>query len=254
LGRVTAWTSDATDRWLAGWITWEGYAGFWGRVVRDVLPAGLDTPPQVEVEGGALRVTAEFDDLADGSSATARVRFPDGSVSAIPLSRVSGQGFSGTIDTAGPGAYWVSVTAAEPSGGTRTISSGAVSSYEPEFAFRQADPFLAEEVAAAAGGVLGPEPAAVWELAAVIGTSDRDIWPWLVVAALAAFFLDVVLRRLVVGEGDVEEWREGMVTPRRRDRRRVADFRRRRQETPESTPDVVSDSETLQRLMRRKKR
>jgi uncharacterized membrane protein len=254
LGRATAWTSDATDRWSAGWVTWDGYVEFWGRVVRDVLPAGRDTPPEVGVEGGRLQISAEFDDLADGATATARVRFPDGSISALPMTRVSGQGFTGSVDTAGPGAYWVSVTTGEPDGGSRTISSGAVSSYEPEFAFRPADPQLGADLAAAGEGVVGPTPAEVWVQAPVVGSTERDIWPWLVAVAMAAFLTDVALRRLVIGEGDAEEWRQGMITPRRRDRRRVESIRRRRQEAPESAPDVVSDSETLQRLMRRKKK
>jgi hypothetical protein len=129
-----------------------------------------------------------------------------------------------------------------------------VSSYEPEFAFRPADPQLGADLAAAGGGVVGPTSAEVWEQAPVVGSTERDIWPWLVAVALAAFLADVALRRLVIGEGDAEEWRQGMITPRRRDRRRVESIRRRRQEAPESAPDVVSDSETLQRLMRRKKK
>ena len=52
LGRVTAWTSDATTRWSSAWVEWDGYVTFWGDVLRQVLPAGLDTPPEVTATGG----------------------------------------------------------------------------------------------------------------------------------------------------------------------------------------------------------
>lgn len=254
LGRATAWTSDATDRWSAGWVSWGGFVDFWGSVVRDVLPAGRETPPEVEIEGGRLRVVAGFDEVAEGSTATARVRHPDGSTVAAPLSRISEREFSGSLETTGPGAYWVAVTVTDPSGGVRTVSSGAVSSYEPEFAFRAPDPQLAPTIVAQTGGILEPQPAQAWERAPVIGTTSRDTWPWWVASALGAFFVDVALRRLVFSEGDVEEWRQGVAGRRRRERRRVAEVTAARQETPDAAPEVVSDSETLQRLMRRKNR
>ncbi len=50
LGRATAWTSDATSRWSADWIAWDGFVDFWGRVVGDVLPAGRETPPEVRLD------------------------------------------------------------------------------------------------------------------------------------------------------------------------------------------------------------
>ena len=33
LGRAAVWTSDATVRWSADWIEWQGFVDFWGRMV-----------------------------------------------------------------------------------------------------------------------------------------------------------------------------------------------------------------------------
>src|SRR5207237_7997581 len=33
LGRVTAWTSDTTNRWSSRWLEWPDFARFWSQVV-----------------------------------------------------------------------------------------------------------------------------------------------------------------------------------------------------------------------------
>jgi uncharacterized membrane protein len=248
LGQVAAWTSDATARWSSGWVTWEGYVDFWGGVLRDVLPAGLDTPPDVWVDGSDINVAVFDEGLTDDSSAVARIRRPDGSVATEPLSRATGSSFEGTFSAGSPGAYWVSVTTTDQQGGTKTVSSGTVSSYEPEFAFREPDPTLAVDLAELTGGRVDPDSSTVWNPAPLRGTSDRAILPWLVVLALVAFLTDVALRRLsfTPAESSVPE-------PPKRPRRKRGPVER-----PEPTPDApaptVSDSETIQRLMRRKQR
>ena len=35
LGKTVAFLSDAKNRWAADWLTWPGYARFWGQLVRD---------------------------------------------------------------------------------------------------------------------------------------------------------------------------------------------------------------------------
>ena len=248
LGRVAAWTSDATARWSSGWVTWDGYVDFWGGVLRDVLPAGLDTPPDVWVDGSEINVAVFDEGLTDGSSATARIRRPDGSIATEPLSLATGSSFEGTFPAGSPGAYWVSVTVTDQQGGTKTVSSGTVSSYEPEFAFREPDPTLAVDLAELTGGRVDPEVSTVWNRTPLRGTSARPLLPWLVVLALVAFLADVALRRLsfTPTESSVPE----PPKPPRRKRGPV--------ERPEPTPDApaptVSDSETIQRLMRRKQR
>jgi len=62
LGRSVAWTSDATGRWAAGWITWDAFANFWSAVVRNVLPLPSDTGVAMRVfsEGDAARVVVDI--------------------------------------------------------------------------------------------------------------------------------------------------------------------------------------------------
>ena len=253
LGRATAWTSDSTNRWLSQWVDWEGYSDFWGKVVRDVLPAGRDNPPVTFVENGQLQIRYSAVGADLDSTATARVRGPDGELSVVPLTRISESEFSGAAPLGPSGAYWVAVTQANPDGSQITSGSGAVSAYEEEFAFREPDPTLGNDLASLTGGRLNPDLASIFDPAPEQGRAEVPIWPWLAGLALGLFLVDVALRRLVFTAGDAELWREGVVTARTREMRRVEAVKEEAAATGQK-PDVLSESETLQRLMRRKRR
>jgi hypothetical protein len=252
LGRATAWTSDATARWSSQWVDWESYADFWGRVVRDVLPAGRDNPPLTYVADGRLQIRYSPAGADIDTTAVARVRAPNGETSLVPLSRVSQGEFSGSAALGPAGAYWVAVTQSNPDGSQVTSGSGAVSAYEEEFAFREPDPTLGTDLAVLSGGRLNPAPAEVFDPAPVRGRTTISIWPWLAALALAFFLADVALRRLVLTAGDADLWRQGMQTSRTRELRRIEAAIAEAEATGRQ-PDSLSDSETLQRLMRRKK-
>jgi len=252
LGRATVWTSDATSRWSTQWVDWEGYVDFWGRLVRDVLPAGRETPPAVYVDGGNLNVDFEMPSADVDSTATARIRMPDGEVVIVPMQRVSGDEFSASIPVGATGAYWVAVTVSNPDGSQITSGSGAVSSYEEEFAFREPDTTLGADLTSITGGQLDPEPAAVFEPAPVVGRADVPIWPLLATLAMILFLVDVALRRLVLTAGDSAAWKEGLTTAKTKEKRRIE---KKVEEAAAAglTPPVLSESETLERLMRRKR-
>lgn len=253
LGRSTAWTSDATTRWSAGWITWDGYVDFWGRMVRQVLPAGRDNPPEVTVEGSTLGISFDAGETVSGGAAIARVRTPSGDTQVVPLSQTGESSFEGSMPASEPGAYWVAVSL-ERSDGTALVSSaGAVSGYAPEFSFRQPDLALIGAIAQTTGGRVGLEPAQSFDEAPTQGAALQPIASWLLAAALALFLIDVALRRLVFATEDVGEWREAVQTPQRRERQRIEKVLEKADES-RAPPPVVSDSETLERLMRRKRR
>ena len=251
LGRVTAWTSDATSRWSTGWLDWNGYVDFWGTIVREVLPAGRERPPEVYVEDGNVRVVAAASGVGDAATAIARVRLPDGELRAVPMVRTSAAEFTAETRAPIPGAYWAAVTIEDGSGGSITSGSGAVSSYEEEFAFREPDPTLGNDLAGITGGRLEPVVTSLFDAAPALGRLEQPLWPMLVLVGLLAFLTDVALRRLVFVEGDAEEWKRGMTSETRRERVRVAAVEERRSQ--EGDRELASESETLQRLMRRKR-
>jgi hypothetical protein len=253
LGRASVWTSDATARWSSQWVDWDGFVDFWGRVVRDVLPAGRDNPPEVVVEDGRVRVAFNAEGAGVDDTATARIRRPDGEVVIVPMSRLGSETFVADAPAAGPGAYWVSVVLDGPSGARGGSSSGAVSSYQDEFAFREPDPTLAAALTEPTGGRIDPPADAAFEPAPIRGNAEVGIWPWLVALALALFLVDVALRRLVFTAGDGAAWKSGFTPPKTRGRKEVAAKKQEATSAGQPAP-TLSESETLQRLMRRKRR
>jgi hypothetical protein len=221
-------------------------------VVRDVLPAGRDNPPLTYVEDGRLQIRYNSTGADLDSTAVARVRGPDGETTLVPLARASSTEFSGSAALGPAGAYWVAVTQSNSDGSQVTSGSGAVSAYEEEFAFREGDPTLGNDIAALSGGRLNPLPAGVFDPAPVRGRAEISIWPWLAALGLALFLVDVAMRRLVLSAGDADRWREGMRSPRTRERRRIEAVIDEAEVTGRR-PDTLSESETLQRLMRRKR-
>lgn len=253
LGRATAWTSDATARWSAGWVSWEGYVDFWGRVVRQVLPAGRDVPPEVTIDGGDLGITFEAGEPVVGGAAVARVRTPDGDTRVVLLEQTGESTFAGSTAVSEPGAYWVAVSLEREDGTSLVSSAGAVSGYAQEFAFREPDLALMTAAARQTGGRMDIAPAQAFDEAPTRGDALQSMAAWLIGAALGLFFLDVALRRLVFSPEDVTDWREGVKTERRREHRRI-DRALEEAASERAPPPVVSGSETLERLMRRKRR
>jgi hypothetical protein len=198
LGRVTAWTADATARWSADWIVWDRYVDFWGAVVNEVVPPGRESPPVVEARSGELAISYTLEDAPLTATASATVRSPNGTVTVVPMARTGESEFSGVADAGVLGAYWVAVSVFEQGETVASGSSGAVSAYSDEFAFRDPDTTLAADLAEATAGRVDPDAAAVFDPAAFLGRAVTPIWQWLAAAALVLFFADVVFRRLVM--------------------------------------------------------
>jgi Mg-chelatase subunit ChlD len=252
LGRATAWTSDATSRWSADWVTWEGFVDFWGRVVGDVLPAGRETPPEVRLDGGSLQVAYEAAVPLD-AVAVAHVRDASGQVTAVPMQRVTGDRFEVSVPMPETGAYWVAVRVESPEGLLASGSSGVVASYPDEFAFRPPDPRLGADLAEGTGGRVDPEPDAAYEAAPRRGDAGVPLWPWLTAVALALFLVDVALRRLVISRGDLTEWRRAVVPSAPEPVAAVAKPPVDAPRDAQPTREILPEEETLAHLLRRKR-
>jgi len=253
LGRATTWASDATVRWSADWVTWEGFVDFWGTVIDDVLPAGRDAPPAVRLDGGTLEITYQATAPLE-AVAIAQVRDAAGEVTSVAMQRTGEDLFQVRVPVATRGAYWVAVRIEGPAGLVASGSSGIVAGYPDEFAFRQPDPELAHDVAEATGGRVEPLPEAVYAAAATRGAAEQHLWPWLVAVALALFLVDVALRRLVIARGDMRRWREGLA-PTRAKVEALVTTPPAAADDPDSPPPrpVLPEEETLGRLLRRKR-
>jgi len=215
LGRVTSWTSDATD-WVQEWASWDGYVDFFTGMVRDTLPAGDDAGAvQATVRDGQLRVTVESaESFGDGTSATARVNGPDGQALDVELERTAEGRFEGVADVDRQGTYAVSAVVTDRGGETVLSSSTlAANSYPAEYVPGPADAELLATVAERTGGRAEIDPLDAWTRAGLAaGTRVVSLQPWLLLAAALLWPIAVILSRLSLRGATVAGARSGLGT------------------------------------------
>jgi uncharacterized membrane protein len=245
LGKVTAWTSDATSRWAVDWTGWDGYASFWSAVVADVIPSDRETAPEVTVTGTSLGIRFAPGAVPDDAGATAAVRGPDGETIRIPLRRTGISTFEGEAPVTAEGSYWVAATVESQGTVVASGTAAGVAGYPSEFAFRQPDPTLIADVTELTSGRVDPEPGAVFDAAPVSGKASASLWPWLAAAALVFFLVDVGLRRLLLVRAATSPARDVASPP---DGDVVIEERAEEKEEPGAS------SATIGRLLDRKRR
>lgn len=230
LGRSTAWTSDASDRWSQLWASWEGYADFWGDVVRDTFASGSGGAASVvaRIQDGVLRLRVESADaFPDGASVVVRVTDPELRPVDVVLTRTGPGEFSGEVpvDVAGTYAVGAQVLAAD---GTPTDAATALAtlSYAPEFEPGEPDEAALDRLARATGGRGAIEADQAFDEADLrAGRARTELAPWLVLAACLLWPLAVAVGRLnlrgsavaasVAHAGSVARWRLRTLVPAR---------------------------------------
>jgi Ca-activated chloride channel homolog len=201
LGQVGAWTSDARNRWAVEWLKWEGFGKFWAQAARR-LARGKSLrhfPAELTREGDTFRVVVNAVDE--------RGRFLSNLDGELSLLDPRGQGSTRPMTRSGPGRYEASWPAAERGGyhaqmvfkqngepvERQYLSASA--GYPDEFLLRPADEEKLRKLAEHTGGVFRPRPGDVLRGDQRTAPLERDLWPWLIGAALALFVADVAARR-----------------------------------------------------------
>ncbi|MBA2318159.1 MAG: VWA domain-containing protein, partial [Euzebyales bacterium] len=225
LGAATAWTSDATARWSAEWVTWERYAAFWAAVVKDTFPARGDAAFALQAtttaEGVRVALTA-LQAPPEGAEATATVTSPDGETEQVRLDRVALDRFEAVVAASGEGVYAVtarltrserdagpgerSAPGATPGDGSAPFidTVTTIRSYPQEYAVADADPQTLARAASATGGRVEPDPATAFDAEGLAaGAASTQLWPLLAALALLLAVADVGLRRLRLERADL---------------------------------------------------
>jgi hypothetical protein len=143
---------------------------------------------------------------------TAALIGPDLQVRESPLPQVGAGLYEAQIDLGEPGAYLIRVAAKEGTGSADAELGqqilGLVVPYSPEYraaASAGADRTLLETLARRTGGGELPDPLAAF--VHNLPTADRaqEIWRGLLLVVTLLFPLDVALRRVMLGPGDVRK-------------------------------------------------
>jgi Ca-activated chloride channel family protein len=217
LGQVTAWTSDVEPRWSAAWMRWPPFAKFWAQVTRATMRrrAANHFPLRATLDGD--RVTLAVDAIGPDD------RFLSGLDARVVVTAVAASGAApaerrvALAETA-PGHYEGSLPAGLPSGAllfqaTLTRAGAPIGEatgrlalpFAPELrpSVPAADdgealrgPALLAAVAARTGGRVLTNAVDVLDPGAERRETRQPLRTPVLLAALALFLVDVLLRRV----------------------------------------------------------
>ncbi|HET9496322.1 MAG TPA: VWA domain-containing protein, partial [Chloroflexia bacterium] len=217
LGRVVAWTSDATGRWGKQWVGWSDFARFWQQAARwsTSAEAGGALQARVALEAGTAHVSVDAS-APDGSflndlDAGATIVDPAGLTTTVQLRQTAAGRYEGDFPAPEEGAYLLQARAASDGGPTLSTTTGLVVPYSPEYRpTADGGALLARLAALTGGGVISLE-----DLRAPFAPGPRpvrnttELWPLLLLLAILLFPLDVGLRRVAVTRRDLARaWSE----------------------------------------------
>ncbi len=196
LGRSTAWTSDATNRWSGAWVNWDTYVTFWNQVVRDTFPAETSAAVRATVDDDELRIRAEVDSETSASRVEATVTGPDGSSQIVELDEVSPGVYEGTTVVEQAGSYAVGVTSGV-AGDAETVGTDVANfSYAAEYRPGTTNVTLLEQLSTVSNGRGSILPAAAFDTDGLTaGKRNTPLASWLLVIAALFWLLAAFLSR-----------------------------------------------------------
>lgn len=217
LGRAVAWTSDAKGRWATNWIEWPNFARFVGQMINWTLPSsatqGIETsfsPANGELQGGqdvGVRIDSTTSTGAPRNSLQTSVMIT-GTGQAISSTATVSQRSPGVYDGVArglkQGAYSVLVEQRDPASG-RVVAreqTGFIVPYPSEYRLdpdaQQSGLALLSDLAQIGGGksLDISQPSAAFSSDMNLQPVRVALWPWLLLASVLLFPLDVALRRL----------------------------------------------------------
>jgi uncharacterized membrane protein len=205
LGKVTAFTSDCKSRWAALWVSdWEGYSRLWSQILRETAraPQGLFMDLRLEEEGSEVKIAVDLaEDAAtrrDGATVEADVFHVPANALGSSMKTIA----TLTLEQEGPGWYGSSFRPSDPGvylvrarSGSQMVSAGHVHNPSTEVATGQIEDVLLTEACKITGGTYLENADAPLELTGEDVARYVELWPWLMLAFLAVFLLDLAIRR-----------------------------------------------------------
>ncbi len=262
LGRVAAFTSDATNRWAVPWLTWSGYGDFWTRTMRTVArpTASRNADLITSFDGDELKLTLNAYDDAGGTSTnpattgatTVRggVLTPNGTIEEVTLRQTGPGRYETRLPAPDDGNYIASLYLTDDAGERSAVFGGKSRAPGQELrTFRPDHEKLARVAELTGGRVLdldAPEAEPLFARTEPFTTvSTRPLrWsllPWL----LALLLLDVANRRIAWDAAAIAGWVRSHVKPSRDDakqRETLAALKSRKAKAQQGAADSPSDA------------
>jgi uncharacterized membrane protein len=220
LGRVVAWTSDATSRWANEWVAWDDFSRFWGQAVSWSINEGANNNLETRIimENGEARIVVDARDnngeFLNGLLLTSSQLSPDGMSRRVPLQQTASGRYEVTFDPQTEGAYFLTINGnavLDEQDTTLTDINGWVMSYSSEYITRdQDDTLLAQLADITDGDNLAEIPTDVFLHNLGERQATSPIWETLVIIALILLVFDIAVRRLIITRTDINRLRAYM--------------------------------------------
>ena len=206
LGTSAAFTSDISQsRWASAWLKWPKFGQFWAQLVRQTMRTDpmRSTTVRVEPVDGRLRVILDAVDrdckLLNGAEAAATVIDAMQHRRQAAMTQTAPGRYAATL-SAEPGPYFIETRLTYQGDTIDTERLGFVMPYADEFRVRPVNTALLRAIADASGGQFDPKPADLTAPSDRTVSSIVWIWPYLLVAAMVLFLLDIYWKRVTWGE------------------------------------------------------
>lgn len=213
LGWTLAWTSDVKGLWAVEWLRWRQWGAFWGQLVREHMRLKkhqvFDMRAEIDPASGHVRAVLDAVGLDDrfqnGLDATLTVTGPEpgGASRRVPMPQTAPGRYESDFPLGRYGSFLLHAVLEKRAEGVNgrpgvvAESFGHVNSpYPREYLALAPDFAMLSQVAASTGGVVDPQPAAVFDPKGEVVRYHEDLWPRLVGAAIAIFMLDLLVRRV----------------------------------------------------------
>jgi len=209
LGWSLAWTSDVKNAWAVEWLRWPAFGKFWGQLVREHMRVKRrrEIDMETRVEGSRVRATVDAftaDERFDNtwsSRLTVRQVGKKGEPREVAMRQVAPGRYEADFELDAFGSFLLRADhgrrteqgTEEPVG----VSFAHVSNpYPREYASFEPDIDRLRRAVIAGGGALDPEPKRIYDPAGESIVRHADLYGRFVFAALAAFLLDLLMRRV----------------------------------------------------------
>jgi Mg-chelatase subunit ChlD/uncharacterized membrane protein len=205
LGQAVVFTSDVKNRWATAWLNWPGYGTLWSQLVRQTMrhrtAEGISLSARVEPPRAHLVLDAVSgrDQFMTDLACEAQVFDPEQPRAPrehVLLPEVAPGRYEASLMLDRFGSYLARATCRKGEEPAAEVVASLPYPYPAEFLRVGIDEARLAAIAAHGGGRLRPTPAELWSADGQTVTAPRELWPRLLVAALALLIADIFLRRV----------------------------------------------------------
>lgn len=202
LGMTVAFTSDAKSRWAAEWVSWPDFGTFWAQVIRHAMRKGDAKGAFVEVERNSettrltLDTVDEIGQFRNKLTTELTLIGPSLDRETLTMNQIAPGRYQASIPTDKKGTYHIEMSQQDQGQPVLRQSRGIVVGYPDELRLQPPDEEKLQRIAELSGGRFNPTPEEIFHVTDEPTYKAEPLWPYLLMAALVIFLLDVALRRV----------------------------------------------------------